>query len=130
MDKITKLSTKVVRALIKSGMDFASTDSCPDQYFYEEIDGREITIGEDNNRNQWEVMLEDVTRDGKPVSFQELSDVLTPIFGVATHPTHYLPPDYKLSEPDMNVNNWKIGKKVLVVQRGNALEIYQDFVKQ
>jgi hypothetical protein len=131
MDKITKLTAKVVQKLIQSGIDFESVDDCPDDYHYLNVATRTVIIGDDHERESWVVMLEKFTKDGKSVSFPELTEILSPIFGGApTHPIGFLPPDYTKSEPDLKVNNWVVGKKVRIVQGDDFLEIYQDYVKR
>jgi hypothetical protein len=114
MDKIIKVVTQVVKSFVKEGIEFESTDSGnSDSYEYIDVEGHDITVGDDNNREQWEVSLENIKSEES-----NLIKILTNSLGEPTKNIY-----------DNKVYNWKTGK-VTVVYSKDSIEFYQDYDKK
>ena len=117
--KLIQKVTKVLKSFNKAKFTFVSGD-CDDcgGLQYDNIEGHEIVIGDDNHREQWSVVLNDVKGpSGDKVNGKDFIDVLTKCLGQPT------------DEPRKGCFNWEIGKNLLVVACDDSIEFYQDYVK-
>ena len=120
MKKLLSQVTKVVKSLNKNGFTFKSEDNCEDNLEYEEVDGHEIIVGDDNERQSWNVSLNDVK------GTTSLEEVLIKTLGQPSK-IHGNPPTY---EGERRVLNWEPSKNVLIVFFNDSIEFSQYYDKR
>jgi hypothetical protein len=112
MNKVIKQVTKVIKSLDKKGVSFVSEDNCEDSLDYLDIEGHEVIVGDDSERETWNVTLNKVSVN--------VEDILVEVLGP---PTRVFPGQYR-------VLNWEPTKNVLIVYSDNSIEFTQYYSKR
>ena len=120
--KVESSLKKVIKVLNKKGFNFECEDNCEDHLDYLEIEGHEVIIGDDTNREQWCCELSKIVdRDGKTVTHDDMTKILVEVFG----------PQSKIhNHPGSIVNNWEPMKNLLIVHRDDSVEFFQYYTKR
>ena len=122
VDKLTNQVTKVLKKFNEEWFTLSSTDSCPTHLFYKTIEGYDITIGDDDERQEYEVMLENIKdKDGNVVSDDRLLQVLSGLFGE--------PRVIKDNKGKVWFHTFQPTKKVKVHCHNGTLEFYRSYNK-
>ena len=116
MKKLLSSVTKVIKSLNKNGFTFKSEDNCEDNLDYIDVEGHEVIVGDDNERESWNVNLETI-KGGS-----DLVKVLTGVLGDPTK-THDRGDGTK-------VLNWDPSKNVIIVQFNDKIEFVQYYSKR
>jgi hypothetical protein len=121
MKKLLSQVTKVIYALNKNAYQFKSEDNCEDSLEYHDIGGHEVIVGDDNERQSWNVQLNDIkgAGDGK-IPHDVLTEFLVGVLG----------PQSKVHTGARKVNNWEPSKNVLIVHFDDSIEFTQYYSKR
>lgn len=112
--KLISQVTKVVESLNENGFTFLSEDNCEDELDYIDVEGKEIIVGDDNNRETWNVTLNKVKG---PTDLREL---LISVLGK---------PD-RIQDDERKVLNWEPDSSILIVYFDDSIEFCQYYTKQ
>lgn len=107
----TSVLTKIVKLLDTHGVNFKTEDSMDGSPWYLEIEGREIVINDDYEREQLYTNLE----FEQPL--KEFEEIFTSEFGA---------PEKKYPH---GVLNWTV-KKNLIVLSGDGVEVIRNYTKR
>jgi hypothetical protein len=125
MDKLTKVFEKIVVALGSKGWK-VTDDNFDSSYENEEVDSDNLEdhVSDDSEREHWFASVKVTKEDGSDVTQSEMDEVLIKVLGEPTHPF-----DHSTQKPS-EVNNWtKDRGYVLVVHRGNGVDLFEDYTK-
>jgi hypothetical protein len=114
MKKLLSQVTKVIKSFNKDGFTFKSEDNCEDSLEYFDVEGHEVIVGDDNNRESWNVSLNDIKGTGS------LEDVLVKVLGTPS----------QIHDGDRRVFNWEPSKNVLIVWFEDSIEFTQYYSKR
>jgi hypothetical protein len=124
MKEIIKSVTKITKILKSRGFTLESEDNCESSLTYHTINGYELVIGDDNEREQWCLRLEKIkSPTGTPVTHQEMTEILIGVLGPQTK-------QVTRTDLDHTINNWNITKKFYIVHEGDSIEFFQDYTKR
>lgn len=107
----------VIKALVARGLTFDSSDDFENDFspYPETIEDHEVFIGDDGERDQWEVTLRVTPKDGV-----DLHEVVVSVLG---------PPTRDIARGDgIRITNFE-PEKVLVVVGDGEVMFYQDYKK-
>jgi hypothetical protein len=114
MKKLLTQVTKVIKSLNKNGFTFKSEDNCEDHLEYLDVEGHEVIVGDDTNRESWNVSLNSIKGEG------DLTELLVKVLGKPS----------KIHTGDRKVYNWEPTKNVIIVFFEDSIEFSQDYEKR
>jgi len=114
MKKLISAVTKIVKALNAKGFSFVSEDNCEDHFDYLTIEDRDIIVGDDGERQSWNVYLNEIKGTG------DLTEVILETLGE---------PSGTVFVGGRNVCNWRKTKNLCIVFADDSVEIEQDYQK-
>jgi len=116
MKKLLKTVGLVIKGLVEAGVEFTSSDDFENDFspIPHDVEGHEVSVGDDGERDQWEVILRVTPKEGVDVH-QVVSKVLGP-------------PVRTFDNPGRKITNYE-PKKVLVVVGDDEIQFFQDYKK-
>lgn len=120
--KVESSLKKVIKFFNKKGFNFECEDNMEDHLDYQNIEGHDVIIGDDTNREQWCCELSKIVdKDGKSLTHVDLTNVLIEVFGLQSKIHNH---------PSSVVNNWEPKKNLLIVHRDDSIEFFQYYTKR
>lgn len=111
MKQLLKMVSDLISKFDDRGFTFTSEDECEDHLSYLEVLNHDIIVGDDTNRETWNVHLNNVKGPS------DLRDLLVEVFGQ---------PSETLSN---GVTNWKPTPVLWIQHSGDSVEFTQYYTK-